>query len=133
MKKKVLSSCLALTLTLSMLATTVSATSVSAVSLVTDPPGRTGEDVYQSIEDTVLSKEGTKDGSYQAVYLGVKGYGTVTKDEKETFVHQFSVDGKVQEYTIATGEEENYAIQTTPSKIYWRRDMCSISQWQMVW
>ena len=45
MKKKVLSSCLALTLTLSMLATTVSATSVSAVSLVTDPPGRTGERV----------------------------------------------------------------------------------------
>ena len=80
MKKKVLSSCLALTLTLSMLATPVSATSVSAVSLVTDPPGRTGEDVYQSIEDTVLSKEGTKDESYQAVYLGVKGYGTVTKD-----------------------------------------------------
>ena len=118
MKKKVLSSCLALTLTLSMLATPVSATSVSAVSLVTDPPGRTGEDVYQSIEDTVLSKEGTKDGSYQAVYLGVKGYGTVTKDEKEDFVHQFSVDGKVQEYTIATGEEENYAIQNILAEGY---------------
>lgn len=34
------------------------------------------------------------------VYLGVKDYGTVTKDDKENFVHRFSVDGKEKEFTI---------------------------------
>lgn len=34
------------------------------------------------------------------VYLGVKDYGTVTKGDKENFVHRFSVDGKEKEFTI---------------------------------
>ena len=34
------------------------------------------------------------------VYLGVKDYGPVTKDDKENFVHRFSVDGKEKEFSI---------------------------------
>lgn len=56
MKNKVLSSCLALTLTLSMLAVPVNAASASSVSLAASPLGRIGENVYQNTEDTVLSK-----------------------------------------------------------------------------
>ncbi|MBS6372444.1 MAG: hypothetical protein KH440_10675, partial [Oscillospiraceae bacterium] len=34
------------------------------------------------------------------VYLGVKGYGTVSSKDKENFVHRFFVDGKEEEFTI---------------------------------
>ena len=47
----------------------------------------------------------------EAVYLGVKDYGTVTSSEKENFVHRFFVDGEEMEYTVATGKNEKYAIQ----------------------
>ncbi|MFQ9473788.1 MAG: hypothetical protein ACLR0P_11930 [Oscillospiraceae bacterium] len=35
-----------------------------------------------------------------AVYLGVKDYGRVTKDEKESFEHRFFVDGHEETFTI---------------------------------
>ena len=36
----------------------------------------------------------------EAVYLGVENYGTVTKNEKESFKHRFFIDGDIKTYTI---------------------------------
>lgn len=35
-----------------------------------------------------------------AIYLGVKNYGTVTSEDKENFVHRFFVDGQEKTFTI---------------------------------
>ena len=99
MKRRLLSSCLALSLVLSMTALPVSAA----------PP----ED-----PDNNIQSQNAGNTEYQAVYLGVQGYGTVTKDEKESFVHRFSVDGTEMDFTVATGEEENYVIQNVLSEGY---------------
>ena len=44
-----------------------------------------------------------------AVYLGVKDYGTVESDEKADFVHRFCINGEEVEYTIAS--DDKYAVQ----------------------
>ena len=44
-----------------------------------------------------------------AVYLGVKDYGTVESDEKADFVHRFCINGEEVEYTIAN--DDKYAVQ----------------------
>ena len=44
-----------------------------------------------------------------AVYLGVKDYGTVKADSKPDFVHRFYTNGKEVEYTIAS--DDKYAVQ----------------------
>ena len=45
-----------------------------------------------------------------AVYLGVKNYGKVTKDEKESFEHRFFVDGAEKTFTIPA-DGEKFEIQ----------------------
>ena len=44
-----------------------------------------------------------------AVYLGVKDYGTVESDEKADFVHRFCINGEEVEYTVAS--DDKYAVQ----------------------
>ena len=76
MKKKLC----ALLLSASMLSSlAVPAFAVDASETNAPPPQTDGEDV---------------------VYLGVKGYGTVSSKDKENFVHRFFVDGKEEEFTI---------------------------------
>lgn len=45
-----------------------------------------------------------------AVYLGVKNYGKVTKDEKESFEHRFFVDGHEETFTIPA-DDGKFEIQ----------------------
>ena len=45
----------------------------------------------------------------EAVYLGVKDYGTVTSKQKDEFDHRFFLDGKVQTFKVDTADR--YAIQ----------------------
>ena len=45
-----------------------------------------------------------------AVYLGVKDYGTVEADSKPDFVHRFYTNGEEVQYTIASSDNK-YAIQ----------------------
>ena len=49
-----------------------------------------------------------------AVYLGIKGYGTKAADgksmERDAFTHLFSVNGKTMEFTLAN-DDGKYAIQ----------------------
>jgi hypothetical protein len=56
--------------------------------------------------------------SVEAVYLGVKDYGTVTKSDKDNFQHRFSVNGEEKLFTVSTGASENYAIQNTLQEGY---------------
>ena len=111
MKKRLLSSCLALSLVMSMVAAPASAAK---------PPDRAGssEGVYDSSADTVLEAIRADEETVQAVYLGVQDYGTVTSSEKEEFVHRFSVDGQEQDYAIVTGAADGYAIQNVLAEGY---------------
>ena len=62
---------------------------------------------------------GEVDGSYEnAVYLGVKNYGTVsTKNPgKDNFIHRFFADGKVVEFKVAN--DGRYSIQNTLQEGY---------------
>ena len=43
------------------------------------------------------------DGTVEAVYLGIEGYGTVTSKQKDDFVHRFFADG--QEMTCKVSSE----------------------------
>ena len=49
----------------------------------------------------------------EAVYLGVKDFTTLDTDvtPEVDFVHLFAIDGETCGFTVATGEEEDYAIQ----------------------
>ena len=49
----------------------------------------------------------------EAVYLGVKDLTTLDTDvtPEVDFVHLFAIDGETCGFTVATGEEEDYAIQ----------------------
>ena len=45
-----------------------------------------------------------------AVYLGVKDYGTVEADSKPDFVHRFYTNGEEVQYTISSSDNK-YAVQ----------------------
>lgn len=51
-----------------------------------------------------------------AVYDGVKDYGTVTSDDKDNFTQLFTVDGQQKEYTASA--DGNYAVQNTLQEGY---------------
>ena len=58
-------------------------------------------------------------GSYEnAVYLGVKNYGTVSSKNpgKDNFIHRFFADGKVVEFKVAN--DGRYSIQNTLQEGY---------------
>ena len=62
---------------------------------------------------------GEVDGSYEnAVYLGVKNYGTVSSKNpgKDNFIHRFFADGKVVEFKVAN--DGRYSIQNTLQEGY---------------
>lgn len=55
----------------------------------------------------------------EAVYLGVENYGTVTKNEKESFKHRFFIDGDIKTYTIpADGSKFEIQNQLQEGYIY---------------
>ena len=80
---------------------------------LTDPDGYADMSAAEILADLF----GEVDGSYEnAVYLGVKDYGTVESDEKADFIHRFFVDGKVVEFKVAN--DGRYSIQNTLQEGY---------------
>lgn len=66
-----------------------------AVSTETQPPETT-----LPMQDTV-----------QATFLGVSGWGQINKSGAASFTYRFDVNGQEQQYRLATGDAQNYAIQ----------------------
>lgn len=64
----------------------------------------------------VVTARHSESGTYDAVYLGVQDYGTVTAEDKDSFRHLFEIDGKEHAYTVST--ENRYAIQNTLQEGY---------------
>ena len=82
---------------------------------LTDPNGYADMSAAEILADLF----GEVDGSYEnAVYLGVKNYGTVsTKNPgKDNFIHRFFADGKVVEFKVAN--DGRYSIQNTLQEGY---------------
>ena len=82
---------------------------------LTDPNGYANMSAAEILADLF----GEVDASYDnAVYLGVKDYGTVTTKDpgKDNFIHRFFVDGKVVELKVAN--DGRYTIQNTLQEGY---------------
>ena len=74
---------------------------------LTDPDGYADMSAAEILADLF----GEVNGSYEnAVYLGVKDYGTVEADSKPNFVHRFYTNGEEVQYTIASSDNK-YAVQ----------------------
>lgn len=58
--------------------------------------------------DPARSSEDTLDC---AVYLGVQGYGRLNADDKDVFIHHFSVNGQKVAYMIVSGKNDGYPVQ----------------------
>ena len=50
------------------------------------------------------------------VYLGVEGYGTLTREDMDAFVHRFFVNGAEKTYKVSA--ENNYAVQNVLAEGY---------------
>ena len=74
---------------------------------LTDPEGYADKSAAEILAD--LFGEPMPTTCENAVYLGVKDYGTVEADSKPSFVHRFYTNGKEVEYTIAS--DDKYAVQ----------------------
>ena len=74
---------------------------------LTDPEGYADKSAAEILAD--LFGEPMPTTCKNAVYLGVKDYGTVESDEKADFVHRFCINGEEAEYTIAS--DDKYAVQ----------------------
>ena len=82
---------------------------------LTDPNGYADMSAAEILADLF----GEVDGSYEnAVYLGVKNYGTVSSKNpgKDNFIHRFFADGKVVEFKVAN--DGRYSIQNTLQEGY---------------
>ena len=82
---------------------------------LTDPEGYANKSAAEILADLF----GEVDGSYEnAVYLGVKNYGTVSSKNpgKDNFIHRFFADGKVVEFKVAN--DGRYSIQNTLQEGY---------------
>ena len=82
---------------------------------LTDPNGYADMRAAEILADLF----GEVDGSYEnAVYLGVKNYGTVSSKNpgKDNFIHRFFADGKVVEFKVAN--DGRYSIQNTLQEGY---------------
>ncbi len=82
---------------------------------LTDPNGYADMSAAEILADLF----GEVDASYDnAVYLGVKDYGTVTTKNpgKDNFIHRFFVDGKIVELKVAN--DGRYTIQNTLQEGY---------------
>ena len=80
---------------------------------LTDPDGYADMSAAEILADLF----GEVNGSYEnAVYLGVKNYGTVSSKNpgKDNFIHRFFADGKVVEFKVAN--DGRYSIQNTDRK-----------------
>ena len=82
---------------------------------LTDPDGYADMSAAEILADLF----GEVNGSYEnAVYLGVKNYGTVSSKNpgKDNFIHRFFADGKVVEFKVAN--DGRYSIQNTLQEGY---------------
>ena len=87
---------------------------------LTDPDGYASKTPAQILTD-LFHDNGPDQSNFtgRAVYLGVEGYGTVTKNEKPSFQHRFFVMGEgVKSFPVSTGEDAGYAIQNTLQEGY---------------
>ena len=75
---------------------------------LTDPDGYADMSAAEILAD--LFGEPMPTTCENAVYLGVKDYGTVEADSKPDFVHRFYTNGEEVQYTIASSDNK-YAIQ----------------------
>ena len=79
---------------------------------LTDPEGYADKSAAEILAD--LFGEPMPTTCENAVYLGIKGYGTKAADgdymERDAFTHLFSVNGKTMEFTLAN-DDGKYAIQ----------------------
>ena len=75
---------------------------------LTDPDGYADMSAAEILAD--LFGEPMPTTCENAVYLGVKDYGTVEADSKPNFVHRFYTNGEEVQYTIASSDNK-YAVQ----------------------
>ena len=75
---------------------------------LTDPDGYADMSAAEILAD--LFGEPMPTTCENAVYLGVKDYGTVEADSKPDFVHRFYTNGEEVQYTIASSDNK-YAVQ----------------------
>lgn len=62
------------------------------------------------------SASSTTETVKDAVYNGVKDYGTVTSEDKDNFTHLFTVEDEQKEYAVST--DGNYSVQNTLQEGY---------------
>jgi len=93
--------------------------SLDGTGALTDPDGYANKTPAQILSE-LFHDAGPIGSNYTArgVYLGVKDYGTVTKNDKPNFQHQFYVNGEIKTHTISTDEAKGYAIQNTLQEGY---------------
>ena len=82
---------------------------------LTDPDGYADMSAAEILAD--LFGEPMPTTCENAVYLGVKDYGTVEADSKPDFVHRFYTNGEEVQYTIASSDNK-YAVQNNLQEGY---------------
>lgn len=90
-----------------------------AVNITSDRiPAETETSTEPTSETTTVSEkvEETQEKYNGVVYLGIEGYGTLSKEVKDSYKHKFFVNGKTESYTVLS--DPAYSIQNKLAEGY---------------